>query len=136
MFGSCTVEWVLFCLVECYPFGWVLLPGFLLHMWVSVCLLWYMNAEDWFAHIFIVISKSCVCKNKYTEPCLCMHTNAVEALQNNEITSPALSSSSSELPAQGVCALKAPSMFSRNSWTDALSFSGSGALFEKVNIKL
>jgi hypothetical protein len=27
-------------------------------------------------------------------------------------------------------------MFSRNSWTDALSFSGSGALFENVTIKL
>lgn len=94
------------------------------------------SAEDGLACLFIIICKSGVCKNKYTERNLYAHTNAVVTLQNKEITSPALSSSSSELPAQGVWALKAPSMFSRNSWTDALSFSGSGALFENVTIKL
>lgn len=53
-----------------------------------------------------------------------------------QLTSPALSSSSSVLPAQSVWALNAPSMLARNSCTEALSFSGSGALFEKETMKL
>lgn len=70
------------------------------------------------------------------------HKNCVaypnEFMENNlqKLTSPELSSSSSELPAQSVWALKAPSMLARNSCTAALSFSGSGALFEKDVMKL
>lgn len=57
-------------------------------------------------------------------------------LKSSELTSPALSSSSSEQPDQSGWALKAPSILAKNSWTEALSLSGSGALFENDTIKL
>lgn len=59
-----------------------------------------------------------------------------EAWTVGQLTSPALSSSSSEHPAQSGWALKALSMFLRNSCTAALSLSGLGEFFENVTIKL
>lgn len=57
-------------------------------------------------------------------------------MQESKHTSPALSSSSSEQPAQSECARKALSMLARNSCTAALSLSGSGAWFENDTMKL
>lgn len=71
---------------------------------------------------------------KCRHPCNIIH-DAVK-LKASKLTSPALSNSSSEQPAQSGWALKAASILLRKSWTAALSLSGLGGLFENDTIKL